>query len=489
MSSATGTSLERMVAAQREAALRGPRRPGERLLIVSDYKPWWAQRDMHRSKAKFTVVVAGRGVGKTHAASWHILNAVLEEGPGSEAGVLAPTFRHAAQAASKLARVAKVIPGATWVESKKELQLPGGRKILVFSADRKEETVRGPSLVFLWIDEGDYVKLEAMRAALPALRVGKARLLVTTTPRGGWVREWWKKAATDPLMARFRFRAVDSPYQDQAVIALNKTLMTADFYRQEYEAEFVDSLLLAFPHRSSLFVPARLPGPGVREWWLGVDLGRAQDWTVVTLIDDLGYAEVIGRWKQGMDGMPAETYYKVQDQRILAMAKAKNATVVLDVGGAGGSVGSVMAQFLRGEDVMVVEVKTNIRALKMQIVEQARVDVQWARTHVVMNEFSDQLDYEMERFVGEKVLENGKDVVVWQGPQGQENEHDDAVISFCLANWGRARSLRGDDPGKGLSGFGAPRPGPRAPSGGGGAFTGTPTHTGRMSSGGGYFFR
>src|SRR5690606_24661985 len=42
-------------------------------LLASDYRPWLAQKWLHRSQARFRVLVAGRGVGKTHAVAWELL--------------------------------------------------------------------------------------------------------------------------------------------------------------------------------------------------------------------------------------------------------------------------------------------------------------------------------------------------------------------------------------------------------------------------------
>lgn len=478
-------SLARLSATlDRMTGLGVPRRRGTTVAIVSDYKPWSAQRHLHASKAKFKVMVSGRGVGKTHCAAHEGINAVLAEAPGAEGGVLAPTYRHAAQAASKLARMARVIPGAAWHETRKELSLPGGRKILVFSADRKEETVRGPSLVWLWIDEGAFVKVEAVKAAMPALRAGRARLLVTTTPAGkNWVWEWWQEAPKKPDMARFRFRSKDSPYVDQQVMALSRSLMSPEAAAQEFDAEFVDNLLLAFPNSARLFVregfKARHP---LGQCWLGVDLARKDDWSVLTLMNEWGETWVRDRWQESSAGEVAGEFWRRTYSRIRDTAKDTGATVVIDTGGAGGAVGEVIAEQLRAEGIEVLEVRTNVQGTKAQVVEQARNDAEFGRFAIACGEHTDQLAYELGRFQGlRKPAHHGQTVITYEGPQ-LPGEFDDCVISLCLANWGRSRGEREERGDGGLGSF-------RVPGGGkgGGGTRGPASGGGRPR--GGYFFK
>src|SRR5690606_29811878 len=119
-------------------------------------------------------------------------------------------------------------------------------------------TVRGPSLVALWLDEGAYLHVKAVEAAFPALRaVGvQTKLIVSTTPAGkNWVWDWWEDALRPGSgIERFRFRATESPFQDQFVIEQARRLMTQEKFAQEYLAEFVDNLILVFPNRERLFV-------------------------------------------------------------------------------------------------------------------------------------------------------------------------------------------------------------------------------------------
>lgn len=467
------------------------RRRGDVMAYGCPYDPWAAQRQVHRSEAQFRVVVSGRGVGKTHGAAFELVRVVLEAPPGSEGAVLAPTYSHAESATAKLREVAESIPGAEWKEQKKRLLLPGKRSIRAFSADRKE-TVRGPSLVILWADEGAYLAQRAIDAALGALRGGdrrkaesaRVRMLVTTTPAGkNWVWSWWEDGRKDPAASgieRFRFRSADSPFMDPAVMARARARMGAEKAAQEYDAEFVDSLILVFPDRSELFVD-ELPPRKRGACWVGVDLGKRRDWTVLVLMNEWGEARVLGRWRSGDGVADGESFWKVTDQRVVAACREHEASAVVDTGGPGGAPGDVLAERLRAEGVDVVEVRTNQTGTKAQVVEQAAADVEHGKVRVLRDPQGNwqHLDHEMSLFQGLKRVIHGREVNVYEGPQ-VPGEHDDCVTAFCLANWGRARTDRAPDPLAGdFAGFGgvgpssAPPPAARNDGGGWGAVDGT----------------
>lgn len=405
---------------------------------------------MRRSQSQRRLLVTGRGVGKTHAAAEETIQVVMDAPPGSMGAVLAPTLTHAEAAVQKLreAAVALGVDASGWISTKRTLHLPGGRTIKVFSADRKE-VVRGPSIVILWIEEGAYLSQKAYESSLPALRTGltgvETRLLVTTTPAGGnWVKSQWDQARAGKLaMECFRFRSTESPYQAEADVEFARASMPPEKFAQEFLAEFVDNLLLAFPDREGLFVddfPKRERKPAC---WLGVDIGQS-DFTVCTLMSEWGEAEVVGRWNEDTPGFSAASYSRQTVERVVELLERYRAGLVVDTGSAGPGLGSVIATAARERKIAVVEIKTSSQGTKARVVEQARADVQWRKVTVKRNEHSQALDYELSKFQAIKRTLHGQELMIYEGPQFK-GEHDDCVISFCLANWGRVHGEKAPD--------------------------------------------
>ena len=444
----------RAVLARLPARCARPRPVG--LVRQKSYRPWRGQRLFHRSAKRIKLLVAGRQTGKSVGAAWETIRIVLRSPPGSSGAVLAPTYKIARAAINRLLDVAKSIPGAQWRESRKTLELPGGRTVEVFSADRKNETVRGPTIVVLWIDEGAFLSAEARNAAIGALMAarGKAQILVTTTPAGrNWVFDWWELAVKPEgrdSYDRVRFKTTESPFRDDALLVQMRTAMSPEMFAQEFEAEFVDALHLAFPDTTRLFVEKHPQAfrRGV-PYWLGVDLASSTsekaDWTVFTATNSLGESWVLERFREDdFNVIERRIVDALQTLRALARGDttlgrpAHDVTLVIDTGGPGGGNGGPIAHHLEAQGWAVVEVKTHLQNEKATIVEQLRHDVRFDVVTVERGEHTDQLAYEMKRFTGVKKIVQGREFTTWEGPQNKMNEFDDCVISFALANWGRA---------------------------------------------------
>lgn len=449
------------------------------------YVPWSEQRKFHRSRATFRVLVAGRQAGKTRAAAAELVRVMLEK-PGSYSALLAPTYMIARAAIRTVQELVKDLPGFTWKEQRKELHGPCGSVWGVFSADRKE-VVRGPTINGLfWVDEAAFLSETAWTAALGALgAVADARIVVTSTPAG---KNWLHREFTsrDPANESFRFKSEDSPYCNRALVARLREKMSRERAAQEFDAVFVDNLLLTFPDRSRLYVDAFPPHQGPLSWYLGVDLGKTQDWTVAILMNSYGEATVLGRWQAGESD--EAKFWPTATKRIAAWAQHHGALVVVDAGGPAGGPGGVLADYLESPEfnVRCLRVKTSEPGTKQRFVEQLAADVQWSRVTVLRNEHTDQLDHELGTFQGVKRVVQGREVMAYEGPQ-LEGEHDDMPISLALANWGRVhgtapKAREVPDLGPYAAGVLKSRPAAQDRAAPAGSFFGA-------AAGGGYFFR
>ena len=407
------------------------RRPhGSHSIRRISFEPWWGQRLVLRSTAGCRVLVAARQVGKSYLAVHLTLEIALAE-PGSFSVLLAPTYLIARTAIDTMEATCREIPGCRWREQQKRMVFPNGSIWQVFSADRKE-TVRGPALTgLLWVDEAAFLSAKAWTAALGTLSAAKSpRKLLTTTPMGkNWVFDEF--VSTDPENESFRFRSQDSPHINQAEVARNRAKMSPERAAQEFDAEFVDSLILAFPDLDGLFV-GRFPdrrGQARPRSCLGIDLGKDQDWTVVVHMNEFGEAEVLGRW-QHLSWPETET--KVLD----FLAERAVDLVVVDKA----YVGGYLIDRLRVLGHRVLGIATSAASLKARIVETCRADVQHGRLRVLEGTHTDQLRHELKRFQGSRSVQNGQVHVRYENPE-LKGEHDDCVIALCLTNWGRTQEL------------------------------------------------
>jgi len=419
-----------------------PARERTQCLRVVSWSPYDEQRRLLRSSASEKAIVAGRQVGKSDVGAYATLRVALAE-PGSYSVLLAPTFPIARTAIDKMRALCREVPGAEWKEQQKRMLFANGSVWQVFSADHGDNVGRGPTLTgLLWVDEAAMVSHGAWQSTLGSLTaVRDPRKLLTTTPKGkNWVWGFVTKADMEPGEEDddrrvWRFRSEHSPFANLKEIRRNRRLMTPEMAVQEYDAEFVDALILAFPDVSRLWVNNLQDRSGERDLRVtaGIDLGKEQDWTVVTVMNKYGEARIVGRWQHQS--------WPETEKRILELAEAHGVDLFcVDKSG----VGSYLVDRLeRVHKRQLVAVQTHLLGAKAEIVELARADAQNGKIRVERGQPStperavaDQLEHELKRFQGTKYVRAGNEYVKYEGVQ-IKGEHDDCVISLCLANWGR----------------------------------------------------
>jgi len=404
--------------------------------VALAYRPWLAQRLVARCRAPKRVLVAARQVGKTHLAAVETLKVALAR-PGSVSVVLAPTRQFLRRAIDKILALAQGVPGVAWVEGRLRFELTNGSTIECVSAESANgEAIRGLRIDgVLWADEAALLPRHAFDAARACLLTSDGQVLLTTTPVGrNWV--FQEYSSEDAGTARFRFRASDSPFTKADRLAECRRDYVPEKAAQELDARFVDEVGRPFPDTSRLFVksfPDRSSEPRASLGnVIGVDLGDKQDFTVLTLVNRYGEVRLLDRWQR------REWFESVTD--IARYAHEHQALVVADHG-AGAGAGTALKSELQRLGVRTALVQTAQLGVKKRIVEQAHLDVAWERVHVlaggVHQGLADQLEHELTVFLSVTRVVRGQEHTVYEAPQ-VKGEHDDCVVSFCLALWGRA---------------------------------------------------
>lgn len=466
---AAAERLKRALAAAAELApaLEGRRQPDEATavqVVPWAYEPWWAQRMFLRPEAPELVrgerggvtiayvdgrptrmIVAGRQSGKTECACRAVLNVMGTE-PGSYSLLLAPVYKNAQATIDKLRAIMRECGlealGWQWKEQAKRLVAPNGSILAVFSAD-KDDSVRGPTITgVLWFDEAAMLSNRAREVASAALIASKdPRTLITTTPMGlNWVHRLWVDASPEAAqrMTRVRFRSLDSPHANRVAIEEERRKMSHDMAQQEFDAVFVATLFLVFPAetRERMWV-TELPkrDPRTAKNVLGIDLGKEQDFCVVTLGNKFNEFVPLGRWQH--------VAWPETVKRLVSYAKHYQAVCVVD-DGAGGGYGSVVAGYLTAEDIRVVRFQTASRGKKAAMVESARAAAEHYALKLLRpdGDLGAVYEDELAKFQGKLRVVQGQRINVYEGPQ-IEGEHDDCPISLCLAHWGSKNAWEG----------------------------------------------
>lgn len=208
------------------------------------------QREFIESEHPYTLFVAGRGAGKTTAATWKILSLPAE----SEVICVAPTYVVLRDVTKKCFRqidgeIRRQSGVQLIVDERKadnEITLMNGTVVKFRSADNYEK-LRGLSIEYLFVDEGAVMDEDAWNVLAATLREGEPRLWLTTTPKGrqNWV---YNLSRLPPDQVKvIRAPTSSNPNLPGAFTDLLKRQYTNSFALQELEGEFVDYAALTKP--------------------------------------------------------------------------------------------------------------------------------------------------------------------------------------------------------------------------------------------------
>lgn len=275
------------------------------LKLKRRWQPHPGQQAVLKDKHRFRIVACGRRWGKSEmcahmASEWAWLN------PGANIWWVAPTYTDAYNYGwgedPSATGVVDILPEAT-VEKKyrddpRRVQLVNGSQISFRSADRPESLV-GAGLSLLIIDEAgtvaDHTWYEELR---PTLADEQAPMIAIGTPKGP---NWFKTLHArgddkyDPTVMSWSAPTYENPHIPDAEVDSMRQDMPDLKFRQEILAEFVeesggvftavDSTLAEYdPDDASPPQKATFEAP----FTIGVDLGRAENFSVVTCLDANG---------------------------------------------------------------------------------------------------------------------------------------------------------------------------------------------------------
>ena len=206
------------------------------------------QREIFLSKARFRVVGAGRRGGKTYLSAIELLiNGLKNENEhgisltNKEVWYVAPTFQQGKDVMWNLLKdVGRDVIAATY-ENVATAKLINGRRIQIKGADRPD-SLRGVGISFVVLDEYAFMKPEAWDLIIrPTLSDVMGRALFIGTPEGkNHFYDIWKYADLEKTedWKAFHFCSLDNPKIHPKEIEAARESMSAQAFRQEYEASF-----------------------------------------------------------------------------------------------------------------------------------------------------------------------------------------------------------------------------------------------------------
>lgn len=299
-----------------------------------------------------------------------------------------------------------------------ELNFPSKGRLGIYSGDQ-DVSMRGEDFDLVIIDEAARIREETyLDVIIPTLADRDGRMVLISTPKGrNWFwREWQRgREANDEQIASFQASTANNPNPlIRAAAERARISLPERTYRQEWLAQFLEDGAGVF--RDVLLAATALPQEKRIEdhsYTCGVDWGRQDDWTVVTIMDATTHTMAAMERYQGLD-------YESQLRRLRALYDEWHPyTIVAEAN----AMGMPLIEQLRISGLPVEPFWTTNKS-KMQVIDTLALALERGDI-TLLDDVT--LTSELEAYES-VTLEGG--VLKYTSPHGM---HDDCVISLALA--------------------------------------------------------
>jgi hypothetical protein len=324
--------------------------------------------------------------------------------PGSKIGWVSPVYKQSEKVFDEMARAFQ--PDFIKVNAQKLTIEVNGSTIQFFSAERYHN-IRGFTFDYLVCDEFAFMAEQAWTEVLRAtvLIKGKKVLLISTPKGKNHFYTLFNLDGINEQYKSFKMSSYDGLAEKEEIDGARYTL-PEHIFRQEYLAEFVDNGSGVFSN-----VPILDTNHGSK-FYAGIDLGRADDYTVLTILNEKGNMVYCERWRHN-------TWQNIINAMLPILSRFKP-RVLIEVN----SIGDVIFEQLGKVYASVYPFVTTSKS-KQDIVEGLQVAIQNKEFTLLDLEW---LKKEFDLFTYEYSPKTRS--IKYSAPTGF---HDDGVMSCCLA--------------------------------------------------------
>ena len=385
-----------------------------------NYKPHKKQELFHNSKARWRILNCGRRWGKTQCAIGEGLR--LSVKPNQRGWVIAPTFPLSQEDWRTLKELAPHEIIQTELKGERKFIFINGSTIEFKSADN-EVGLRGAGLDWCILDEASRIKEDSWNALRPALSDKRGKGIFISTPKG---KNWFYRLYILGSKGKsgyesWHFPSNTNPYFPEEEWLEAKENYPADWFSQEYEANFLDDQASVFRGIRDRISGTLEEPQADKTYFAGIDLAKTQDYTVIAILDDNKHLCYFERFNR--------IGWQVQKPKILNVLRKYNAYGMIDSTG----VGDPIFEELHGSYDNLSGFKFTNESKQNLITS---LQVAFEKKELSFPNIPILID-ELEAFEYE-ILPSGR--FRFNAPQGY---HDDTVIGLALANWCKNRTPTG----------------------------------------------
>lgn len=377
---------------------------------ITLYSPHHNQAKIHNSinnePYKYYVLNIGRQFGKSLLAMNQCYYWAFNF-PNSQIAWVSPIYKQSKKVFDEMVRAFDGSNMITSNGSELIIKTKNNSTIQFFSAERYDN-LRGFTFDYLVCDEFAFIDERAWTEVLRAtvLVKGKKVLLISTPKGKNHFYNLFNLDGINQQYKSFKMTSYDGLALKDEIDGARLTL-PENIFKQEYLAEFIDSGSGVFNNITINDQPDR-----TNRYYAGIDLGRADDYTVITILNERGQMVLCERYRHN-------TWSNIVDS-LLSILRRFNASCKVEVN----SIGDVIFEQLQAKYTNIEPFTTTSKS-KQDAVEGLQVAIQNKEFTILDIEW---LKKEFDIFTYEYSHKTRN--IKYSAPQGF---HDDGVMSCCIA--------------------------------------------------------
>ena len=367
--------------------------------------------------AKYITIKTSRQWGKSLFAIQLLLNHAINE--RSSIGWFSP---YIAQCKKVMKQIYESIEPANLIKSYNQsdriIELKNNSKIQFFGVDNAD-AIRGNTFDYAICDEAAYYPIDVFETVIrPTLLVRGKKCYIISTPKGK--HNWFYKYYSQDNKS---YTSIEGNYQENKYIDIEeieaaRQTLPDHIFRQEYLGEFLDSEFQVFNNVEQCAT--------LNNWanktpfnYAGLDLGRKNDFTVLTIFNEAG--EIVEIFRDN------NKLWSMQVNQIINKLQKHNAYCVIDATGVGDAIfEQIKHQY---KNVYPYVITGSGEESKQNLIEKLIISIQNSEIKLPTKKLYSVLHDEMSAF--ECVYTPTSRSIKYQAMQGF---HDDTVLSLALAN-------------------------------------------------------
>jgi hypothetical protein len=383
------------------------------MATIKGYTPHLKQKEIHNSIInegyKYYILNIGRQFGKTMLGINQMLYWAINH-KGCNIAWVTPIYKQSKKVFDEMEKVTK--SSGLFEYNRSDLTISGFNSQIQFFSGERPDNIRGNTFDYLIVDEMAFTRPELWSEVLSATVLVKGKKVIfISTPKGkNHFYQLSLQPNYDNRYKYFHYSSYDNPMIDAEDLEERKRSLPKHIFEQEYLAKFIDNASGLFKNVDSCVIKTAERN---QKLFGGLDIGRADDYTVLTILNKNYQMVYVQRWRQ-------QEWSKIIDE-VATKIREYNAEIFVEVN----NQGDVFFEMLQNKVYNNVQPYVTTTATKPIMIEDLAVHFE-NKDIGILNE--NWLIDELNAFT---YIYNEKTRRVQYGaPQGV---HDDGVMSLALA--------------------------------------------------------